>query len=161
MKYLSIIALLYGLSCHATTIEGIVVGIADGDTVTVLDGRKVQHKVRLAGIDAPEKSQSYGQRAKDSLSRLVFRAEVTVQTSKKDKYGREVGKVLVGGLDANLEQVRRGFAWHYKAYEREQSPEDRTTYAAAEAEARTQRVGLWRDDHPVPPWEFRKAKRKK
>jgi len=159
MKYLLVLALLLGLTCHAGTIEGRVVRVADGNTITVLDARKVQHKIRLAGIDAPEKFQAFGQRSKDSLSALVFRLEVTVQTRKRDKYGPEVGKVLVGGLDANLEQVRRGFAWHYNAHE--QSTEDRRAYAAAEAEARLQRVGLWRDAHPVPPWEFRKGKRKK
>jgi endonuclease YncB( thermonuclease family) len=159
MKYLFVLALLLGLTCHAGTIEGRVVRVADGNTITVLDARKVQHKIRLAGTDAPEKFQAFGQRSKDSLSALVFRLEVTVQTRKRDKYGPEVGKVLVGGLDANLEQVRRGFAWHYNAHE--QSAEDRRAYAAAEAEARLQRVGLWRDAHPVPPWEFRKGKRKK
>jgi len=160
MKYLLVLGLLLGLTCHAGTVEGLVVGVADGNTITVRDARKVQHKIRLAGIDAPEKFQAYGQRSKDSLSALVFRMEVTVQTGKKDPSGREVGKVLVGRLDAGLEQVRRGFAWHHNAHEREQSAEDRKAYAAAEAEARVQRAGLWRDAHPVPPWEFRQGKRK-
>lgn len=96
-------------------------GVPDGDTITVLDADKVQHKIRLAGIDAQEKKQPFGQRSKESLSDLVFSKAVTVDTNKRDRYGREVGKVLVNGLDANLVQVQRGFAWHYKAYEREQS----------------------------------------
>jgi endonuclease YncB( thermonuclease family) len=161
MKYLFLLALLYSLTCHAATIEGVVVGIVDGDTITVLDTRKVRHRIHLAGVEAPKKFQAYGQRAKDALSGLVFRQQVSVQTSKRDKHGRELGRVLVGNRDASLEQIKSGFAWHYKAYEGVQSPEDRKAYAAAEAEARVQRVGLWRDAHPVPPWEFGKAKPRK
>ena len=89
----------------------------------------------------------------------MFSKAVTVETEKKDRYGRDVGKVLVNGVDANLEQVQRGFAWHYKAYEREQSANDRKLYEFAEKEARTTRRGLWRDAEPLPPWEFRKTKR--
>ncbi len=100
-------------------------GVADGDTITVLDTDKVQHKIRLAGIDAPEKKQPFGNRSKESLSDLVFSKTVTVDTGKTDRYGREVGKVLIDGIDANLVQVQRGFAWHYKAYEREQPAVDR------------------------------------
>lgn len=95
---------------HAEVIVGRVVGVADGDTVTVLDANKQQHKIRLAGIDAPEKRQPFGQRSKESLSALVFARQVTVETDKKDRYGREVGKVRVDGVDANLERLKRGFA---------------------------------------------------
>ena len=154
-------ALLLALSFsgYAVTITGRVVGIADGDTVTVLDAQKVQHKIRLAGIDAPEKAQPFGNRSKVSLSDLAFDKMVTVETDKRDRYGREVGKVLVNGRDVNLIQVERGMAWHYKAYEREQSSSDRKLYDAAESDAKAARRGLWRDAEPTPPWEFRKAKR--
>lgn len=140
----------------AADFSGRVVGVADGDTITVLAHPNIQHKVRLAGIDAPEKNQAFGKRSKQSLSDLVFNRQVTVLTHKSDRYGREVGKVLVDGLDANLEQIRRGMAWHYKAYEREQSAEDRALYSAAEVQARMQRSGLWRDASPEPPWEYRR-----
>ena len=103
----------------------------------MLDDNKVQHRIRLAGIDAPEKKQPFGQRSKQSLSDLVFDKAVTVETNKRDKYRREVGKVLVGGVDANLEQVKRGMAWYYKAYEREQPAVDRKAYADEENEARS------------------------
>lgn len=151
---------IYALLClalhtFAATIEGRVVSVADGDTITVLSADKVQHKIRLAGVDAPEKTQPFGQRSKQSLSELVFDKTVTVETNKRDKYQREVGKVVVDGLDANLEQVKRGMAWHYKAYEREQSAIDRKAYADAEIEANEARRGLWTDTEPVPPWEFR------
>lgn len=150
--------LLLALATHAETITGRVVAIADGDTITVLDAAKTQHKIRLAGIDAPEKAQAFGQRSKESLSDLVFDQAVTVETTKRDRYGRSVGTVLVDGLDANLEQIKRGMAWHYKAYEREQSPQERQDYAKAEEVARGARVGLWKDAQPVPPWDFRHSR---
>lgn len=84
---------------------------------------------------------------------------MTVETDKQDRYGRDVGKVLVNGDDANLAQVQRGLAWHYKAYEREQSANDRKLYNFAEYEAKTAKRGLWVDPAPVPPWEFRRKKR--
>jgi hypothetical protein len=87
-----------------------------GDTVTVLDADHRQHKIRLAGIDAPEKAQPFGQRSKENLPRLVFGREVVVEVGKTDRYRREVGKISIDGIDANLEQVKAGLAWHYKAY---------------------------------------------
>ena len=147
--------LLLALACNAATIAGRVVGVADGDTVTVLDANKARHKIRLSGIDAPEKNQPFGQRSKQSLSDLVFAKTVTVEADKRDRYGREVGKVLVSGIDANLVQVQRGLAWHYKAYEREQTAIDSKVYSDAENEDRATRRGLWADADPMPPWEFR------
>ncbi len=152
-------SLLVAMTCQAATVEGHVVGVADGDTITVLDSTNTQHKIRLSGIDAPEKTQAFGNRSKDSLSKMVFDKTVTVETDKKDRYGREVGKVLVNGVDANYVQVQRGLAWHYKAYEREQSANDRKLYDFAENEAKTAKRGLWGDPNPVPPWEFRRTKR--
>ncbi len=147
--------LLASLTCNAATIEGKVVGVADGDTITLLDSTNTQHKIRLSGIDAPEKKQPFGNRSKESLSYLVFAKTVTVETDKLDKYKRNVGKVLVNGVDANLEQVKRGMAWHYKAYEREQPAADRKAYSDEENEAKAARRGLWNDAEPVPPWVFR------
>jgi endonuclease YncB( thermonuclease family) len=146
-----------GQISFASDFSGMVVGVADGDTITVLDEQQKQHKVRLAGIDAPEKKQAFGTRSKVSLSALVYGRFVTVESSKSDRYGRQVGKVLVNGNDANLEQLKKGMAWHYKAYEREQPPADREVYSSAEELAKAGRVGLWRDAEPQPPWEFRKA----
>lgn len=143
-------------TAFSETISGRVVGVADGDTLTVLDSSKKQHKIRLDGIDAPEKAQPFGQRSKQSLSDLAYNRNVQVETHKRDRYGRVVGKVLLDGTDLNLLQVNRGLAWHYKAYAREQTPEDRAGYAAAEEIARRERRGLWRDAEPTPPWEWRK-----
>ena len=122
----------------------------------MLDDAKRQHKIRLSGIDAPEKNQAFGQRSKESLSDLVFAKTVDVETDKVDRYGRRVGKIWVNGIDANLEQIKRGMAWHYKQYAREQSKEDQREYAEAEDEAREAKRGLWKDVEPVAPWEFRR-----
>ncbi len=123
----------------------LVVGIADGDTITVLDADKVQHKIRLAGIDAPEKKQAFGSRSKESLSAMTFDKTVNVETSKRDRYGRQIGKVLANGRDVNLVQVERDMAWFYRQYQREQSPNDRRLYDAAEDAARAdKRAGLGR-----------------
>lgn len=158
--FLSIfLCLVVGLA-SAQTITGKVVGVSDGDTVTVLDAAKTQHKIRLSGIDAPEKAQPFGQRSKENLSNLVFGKHVVVDAGKSDRYGRTVGKVVVDGVDANLEQVRAGLAWHYKKYEGEQPYEDRGVYAQAEAGARAGRVGLWRDSTQVAPWDWRGCRRR-
>ncbi len=141
-----------------TILDGRVVEVADGDTLTVLDAQKKQHKIRLLGIDAPEKAQPFGQKSKESLSGLAFQKQVQVRSSKQDRYGRTVGQVFVGNMDVCLEQVRLGMAWHYKTYQREQSPEDRVLYDRAESQAREQRVGLWQDPSPVEPSVFRRQK---
>lgn len=144
---------------HSETLTGRVVAVADGDTVTVLDAEHRSYKVRLSGIDAPEKKQAFGQRAQQSLSEMVHGREVRVTAQKKDRYGRVVGRLQRGEMDVNLEQLRRGLAWHYKQYEQEQAPDERERYREAEAQARTQRMGLWRDAQPVPPWVFRHPER--
>lgn len=157
--FLGLVAVLWGLVAHAGVIQGRVVAVQDGDTITVLDAENRQHRIRLSGIDAPEKGQPFGQRSKQSLSSLVFGQEVTVDTSKVDRYGREIGRVVVHGVDANLEQLKLGMAWHYKAYAKEQPLPERSTYADAEEQATQGRVGLWSDDAPTPPWEYRRTTR--
>ena len=153
----TILALVFAFPAWAD-ITGHVVGVSDGDTITVLDADKVQHKIRLTGIDAPEKKQAFGNRSKQGLSDMLFNKIVTVETDKRDRYGRELGKVLAGSKDVNLEQVRTGMAWHYKAYERTQSAADRQAYADAENEAKDAKRGLWVDADPIPPWEWRHRK---
>lgn len=142
------------------TLTGRVVRIADGDTVTVLDATNTQHRIRLQGIDAPESHQAFGTQSKKSLSDMIFDKDVTVIYDKTDQYGRLVGKILLNGEDVNLEQVKAGMAWHYKEYEREQSPEDRELYARAEDDARSARRGLWVDASPTEPGEFRRNEKR-
>jgi endonuclease YncB( thermonuclease family) len=142
------------------TLNGRVVSIADGDTVTVLDSNDTQHRIRLEGIDAPESHQAFGEQSRQSLAEMISGKEVTVSYQKTDQYGRLVGKILLDGRDINLEQVRAGMAWHYKFYENEQTPEDRELYAKAEETARSARRGLWQDSNPVEPYQFRKEEKR-
>ncbi len=143
----------------ADTIEGRVVGVSDGDTITLLDSSKTQHKIRLQGIDAPEAKQAFGQASKRHLSNLVFNREVTAECGKTDKYKRQVCVVMVNGQDANLAQVTGGMAWWYRKYQKEQTAQQRGAYEAAEAKAKAGRLGLWSGPNPVPPWDWRHAKR--
>lgn len=162
MKLIHFICLfLFSLTAAADQIEGKVVGVADGDTITILDDQKTQHKIRLMGIDAPEKGQPYGDASKKSLSDLAFGQSVTVDFNKRDRYGRVIGKVIRNGKDLNVEQVRRGLAWHYKQYQNEQEIDDRSLYAQEEYLAQRDRRGLWADKEPMAPWDYRRAKRQR
>jgi endonuclease YncB( thermonuclease family) len=154
---LALISINCGLS--AGTIQGKVVAVADGDTITVLDATNTKHKIRLQGIDAPEKAQAFGQKSKQSLHQMVHSKQVSIEFQKKDKYGRTVGKVVHNGNDICLEQLKLGMAWHYKQYESEQSKEDSIAYQQAELAARDQALGIWKDKNATPPWEFRKQTR--
>jgi endonuclease YncB( thermonuclease family) len=136
-------------------VTGKVVGVHDGDTITVLDAEKNQYKIRFNGIDAPELKMDFGNKAKESLSDMVFGKEVTVVFSKRDKYNRIVANVYINGMDVNLEQIKRGFAWHYKKYQEEQTPKDRKDYADAEIAAKAAKKGLWLMENPTPPWDYR------
>jgi endonuclease YncB( thermonuclease family) len=155
-RSLLLVLLLAASLARAELLHGKVVAIADGDTLTVLDAAKNQHKIRLSGIDAPEKRQPFGSRSKENLSRLVFDKEVMVDWQKRDRFNRIVGKVLVNGQDVNIEQIKAGVAWHFKRYEEEQPLEDRLAYAQAESEARADQRGIWREPQPVAPWQFRR-----
>ena len=143
---------MLALNAHAD-FTGKVVAVADGDTITVLKDLQ-QVKVRLTEIDAPEKKQAFGNRSKDSLSDLCFGKTATLLEKGKDRYGRTLARVTCDGSDANAEQVRRGLAWAYTKYLTDPQ------IKAIEEEARTARLGLWRDEIPVPPWEWRKSARK-
>jgi endonuclease YncB( thermonuclease family) len=151
---------VFSLTATAADFTGKVVGVLDGDTVDVLDATRTVHRIRLSGIDAPEHSQPFGKRSKEHLSEIVFGKQVTVESNKTDRFERTVGKILVNGTDANLSQVKAGFAWHYSKYAKEQSIEDRSLYAASENSARLSRLGLWRDANPTPPWDFRHGDKK-
>lgn len=129
---------------------GKVVGVADGDSITVLRDRE-QVKVRLVDIDAPEKAQPFGTKSKQALEALVKGREVLVVERDQDQHHRTLGRIYRGDLDVNSEQVRQGMAWVFPQYNK-----DATLYPI-EAEAKEQKRGLWRDLDPVPPWEWRKT----
>ncbi|OYZ68758.1 MAG: nuclease [Methylophilaceae bacterium 17-43-7] len=151
-----LITLLFIQTVYAEVLSGRVVGVTDGDTITVLDSTNTQHKIRLAGIDAPEKKQAFGNVSKKSLSDMIFNQQVDVEWHKEDRYGRKVGKVFGNEGDVNLEQIKRGMAWFYKKYKGELVQEDRIIYVQAQQEAEANQLGLWVDANPIPPWDFRK-----
>ncbi|MBC8028761.1 MAG: thermonuclease family protein [Pyrinomonadaceae bacterium] len=136
-------------------IEGKVIGVHDGDTVTVLDQDNKKFTIRLQGIDAPELKQEFGAASQKNLSGMVLGKQVSILWNKVDKYRRTVGTIMLNGRDINIEQVKAGVAWHYKKYEDEQSPADRRTYAAAEQQAQAARLGLWSGAKPLPPGDWR------
>ncbi|WML90633.1 thermonuclease family protein [Thiothrix lacustris] len=138
--------------------QGRVVGVSDGDTLTVLASNKQSYKIRLQGIDAPEKAQPFGQKCKEALMTQAINLTATVEAHKLDRYGRVLGKVTVEGQDVALTQIQSGCGWHYTAYMKEQSKDDQIAYAAAEKQARKAKRGLWKDKQPQAPWDFRKHK---
>lgn len=138
----------------SSTLSGRVVGIADGDTFTLLTDENLQVKIRLHGIDAPEKGQDFGKRAKQELSTLIFGKTVDVIDKGKDRYGRTIGMVFLGEVNINEEMLRRGMAWHYLKYDKE------ARWDELERQARDARSGLWVQPGAIAPWEWRAAKRR-
>ena len=164
MRAIRAVAVLVALLALATPLsaaelDGTIVGVADGDTVTLLDASNTQHRIRLDGIDAPERTQPHGQRARQSLAAMAHGRVARADCPKVDRYGRAVCRVIVDGIDVGLEQIRRGYAWHYVKYAHEQRAADREKYARAESDARSASAGLWSFSDPVPPWDYRRAPR--
>lgn len=140
-------------------LQGRIVRVTDGDTVTLLDERQTLHKIRLAGIDAPESAMPYGQQAALHLAALVLGKAVEAVTYKQDRYGRTVATLMLGEQDVNLAMLQAGLAWHYKHYAKEQPAAQAQAYAQAEALARTRNLALWQDSDPDEPWNWRKNRR--
>ena len=130
--------------------SGRVVGVHDGDTLTVLTAGNVQLKIRLVEIDAPEIKQPFGQQSKQALSALVFGKDVEIRATGKDRYGRTLARVFVDGADVNLAMVKAGMAWRFDKYSKDGA------FQTAQEEAQKVRRGLWADVAPVAPWEWRK-----
>lgn len=141
------ILLLLFFTIPLFAISGQVIKISDGDTITILTQQREQVKVRLFGIDAPEKKQPYGQKSKQFLSNLIAGRSVKIQEKGKDRYRRVLGIIYLNGQDINEQMVLSGYAWAYVKYSK--------IYVKQELKARSQNLGLWRDK-PIPPWEWRK-----
>lgn len=144
-------------SFHVTAqkiLAGKVVGITDGDTFKLLVEDSIEYKIRLHGIDCPEKAQAFSQVAKKALSDMIFGQEIKVEYAKKDRYGRIIGKVFVGNLYVNEELIKQGMAWHFTKYD--QNPK----WQEFEQKARVKKIGLWADVDPTAPWLYRENKKK-
>ena len=167
-RYLAIPFVALVASMAVADISGKVVAVTDGDTIKILDNSRVQHKVRLTGIDAPEKAQPFGNASRKNLASMVAGKDVRVETLKNDRYGRVLGKVWVQPqncsgcgqtLNANLAQILAGMAWWYQDYARDQPAQDRVRYESAVKEARQRKLGLWSEPAPIPPWAWRRGQR--
>ena len=134
------------------TFYGKVVGVHDGDSITVLSSSNQQIKVRLEGIDCPELKQDFGQKAKQYTSSLCFQKQVRIVTTGKDRYGRTLAFVYVGNTCINKELLKAGMAWHFKKYN------SSSELGKLESTARSKKTGLWSQPSPIPPWDFRKKK---
>ena len=161
--------LVFSLNLSAAEIIGKVIAVSDGDTITVLAPGNRPTKVRLAGIDAPERNQPFGQKSRQHLADLVFGKEVRVSVVDKDRYGRIVGIVYVPKpipngeiiIDVDLAQIESGHAWAYRDYLKGLPAGKAGRYVAAEKDAKEKKQGLWTDKNPEPPWQYRKEQRAK
>lgn len=143
--------LFFCISLFSAEMTGKVVSVADGDTITIIENLdNGRFKIRLYGIDAPEKKQDFGQKAKQHLSSLIFNKEVKIKFTEIDRYGRIVGKVYLNDIEINIEMLKAGMAWHYSRYDQT------STYITAEKQARKNGIGLWSMKNPIPPWNFRR-----
>ncbi len=132
-------------------ISGRIIEVYDGDTATLLT-RDKRYRIRFYGIDAPEKDQRYGIESRDALREKILGRDVEVIVVSVDLYGRSVGRIKLGGRDINREMIAEGMAWYYEDYAR-----DDYQLADAQQEARDRHLGLWIDNEPQPPWEYRRA----
>ena len=148
----AILVLFLAFPVWAEIFSGKVVSVLDGDTIEVMHLGRAE-RIRLEGIDCPEKGQAFGNRAKQFTSRAAYGKVVTIQATKRDRYNRIIGTVcLPDGENLNQELVRAGLAWWYRHFSTDR------TLGQLEAEARANRRGLWKDANPVPPWDFRRAR---
>ena len=162
-----ILPILFCMPVYAD-LSGRVVAVTDGDSIVVMDAHNTLHKVRLKGIDAPEKGQPFGRQSKAYLASLVSGKDVLVESEESDQYGRVLAKVWVQPagcprcgktLDANYAQLVAGMAWWYRYFAKQQSEQDRGRYESAEFEAKARRLGLWAQPNPITPYNWRKSRR--
>jgi endonuclease YncB( thermonuclease family) len=155
----TVILIFSPLIAAEPNLVGKVVEVIDGDSVTIIDADSKLRRVRLSGIDAPEKGQQFSQRSRRHLMELTYGKLVSAACPKVDRYRREVCTVWVDGQDVSLALLNAGLVWHFKRYAHEQPETDRETYAKAEDAARVRRLGLWQEEHPLAPWEWRQTTR--
>ena len=162
--FIALLFLFSAVASHAAEIRGRVLSVADGDTVTLLDAQKVQYRICLSGIDAPERGQPFGSRSRQNLQRLVQGREVVASCHKVDRYRRQICTLyarppecpLCDVVDVGGVQLASGLAWWYREYADEQPPAQRMDYEAREHVARSEDPGLWSQRNPVPPREWRR-----
>lgn len=154
MKQLLLILLLFPAILSAHTLKGKIIRVSDGDTVVVLDSTNTQYRVRLDGIDCPEKGQPFGKKATDFVKNITSKSEfVTIVWKKKDRYGRILGYLIVDEVNVNKELLRNGLAWHYKHFNKDKELAD------LEQQAKDKKLNIWSESNPIEPYYWRKGKR--
>lgn len=150
---LIIIFFLFLSNCLYSQLKGRIIGVSDGDSVSLLDENNVVFKIRLNGIDAPEKKQDYGSVSKNFIGDLIYDKKVWVITNGKDRYGRTIGTIYLSesmnGKSVNEMSLENGMSWHYKKYD------NNIFWSNLELKAKEGKVGLWKLPNPIPPWSFR------
>ncbi|MBR7146055.1 MAG: thermonuclease family protein [Lentisphaeria bacterium] len=155
-KLILLSLLVLSISTFSAEITGKVIGVTDGDTVTVSDDMdQGKFRIRLDKIDAPEKKQAFGNKSKQYLSGLIFGKKVSVRFKAVDRYGRILGVIYLDGTEINLLMVQNGYAWHYSYFDQTQS------YIEAEKQAKSEKKGLWQDPNPINPYQFRQQNKKR
>lgn len=168
MHTLRLLAVPLALLCVTTLLQaepwvlrGRVIGVHDGDSLTLLDAQRLQHKIRLNGIDAPELGQPYGQASRRSLQQQALRRKATAHCIKTDPYGRHICQVVIDDSDMARHQLATGMAWFFARYRRDLTPDLQQQYKAAEQRTRGASTGLWSQPAPTAPWDWRAAQRAK
>jgi endonuclease YncB( thermonuclease family) len=141
----------------ARLLKGTAVHISDGDTFIIEDENGKRTTVRIHAIDAPELAQDFGLESRENLRALIADQQVEVSKHDTDQFQRIVGSVFIGEKNVGLEQIAGGFAWHFKQYQKEQTVDERQAYSKAEETARNLRLGLWRENNPLPPKDYRRT----
>ncbi len=165
LRTLPLFALMLSLSFAAfaeppASYTARVTNVHDGDTVRVTDEQGAKRRIRLAYIDAPELDQAHGIASRDALRRLIDQQTVQLTIHDTDRYQRQVATITLNGRDINRAQIANGNAWHYRSIARKrQNRADYAHYAQAEARAKIERAGLWRESNPLAPWVFRRQQR--
>jgi endonuclease YncB( thermonuclease family) len=165
-KYVLTILLALNINILRADFTAKVQRVVDGDTIHVKDEAGKKFKVRLTGIDAPEQKQPYGLASTYHLRGLLLNKIVLLKSKPKkgkpysvDRYKRVLAKIILDGRDINLSQVLNGYAWHFKRYQKQQSPKDRELYSQAELHAEKNKLGLWGEKNPIAPWKWRKIEK--
>jgi endonuclease YncB( thermonuclease family) len=151
--------MLTSLNANAETLTGKIVRVSDGDTLVLRTNPPADYRIRIAGIDAPEKGQAFGRRSQQSLAKLVLNRQAMLDCFKIDQFRRRICRVVVDGIDVALEQVRLGNAWWFRRFASEQTSVERSAFERAETEARRRRLGLWGEANPIAPWDWRASKK--
>jgi len=164
--YAVVITFTFNINFVRADFTAKVLRVVDGDTVHVVNKAGKKFKVRLTGIDAPEKNQPYGLASTYKLTEMLINKWVLLKSKPDngnlysiDRYNRVLAKVILDGRDINLAQVSSGYAWHFKRYQKQQSPADRESYSKAELHAKKNELGLWGEKKPMAPWKWRKIKK--